>query len=155
MRRRWARHVERREEEKSKCMIFVGNLRRTCSGENCVRSFVVTAVTLDFLSTSGLQVTVKWRKGVVLPCNFRRRSLTLQPATEGCCNFFGNAQAFSCTNLKQRSRVTNQTSRRCALAVNMTTTDASFVCRKWFGTVNNLLVDYFKHFIVIFINNIV
>ena len=28
MRRRWARHVERREEEKSKCMIFVGNLRR-------------------------------------------------------------------------------------------------------------------------------
>jgi hypothetical protein len=59
MRRRWARHMERREEEKSKLMIFVGNLKKegTCSDENCVWSFVVTAVNLDFLSTSGRQVT--------------------------------------------------------------------------------------------------
>jgi len=102
MRRRWARQVASREEEKSKFMIFVGNLKKegACSGENCVRSSVVTAVTLDFLSTSGRQVTVRWRKDKAPPCNFRPRSLTFQPAAEGCCGFFGNAQAFSCTNLK-------------------------------------------------------
>jgi len=64
-------------------MIFVGNLKkeRTCSGENCVRSFVVTAVTLDFLSASGRQVTVKWRKRKAPPCKFRPRVLifSLEP----------------------------------------------------------------------------
>jgi hypothetical protein len=167
--RRWARHLERKEEEKSKFMTVVGNLKKegTCSSENCIRSFVVTAVTLDFLSTSGRQVIVKWRKGKAPPCNFRPRSLTLQPAAEGCRNIFGNAQSFSCTNLKQRNTDTNQTTRicalavnrcapavnRCALAVNVTTIDTDVVCRQWFRTVNNLLIDYFKHVMVIFINN--
>ena len=51
--------MERREEEKSKFMILVGYLKKegTCSGENYVPSFVVTAVNLDCLSTSGRQVT--------------------------------------------------------------------------------------------------
>ena len=127
----------------------------TCLVENCVRSFAVTAVTLDIFSTSGRQVTVKWRKGKVPPCNFRPRSLTLQPAAEGCCDFFGNAQSFSCTNLKAALYRPQPDHTEMWLALNMTTADTGFVRRQWFTTINGLLIDYFTRFVVIFINNIV